>query len=121
MNFVLQDDYTRDRAVLNRQPLAGEPARWAFPHGNPNREVFGVVAYRPNLAGDVNALILEGTSMSGTEAATDFLMDEAQFVPFLRQIGSTKDHVSHFEVVLTTNNLGASAGRPKVLAWRRTP
>ncbi len=119
MNFVLEDSYTGDWAILNRQPVKGEPARWSFQRGNPNREVFGVVAFRPNLAGDGNALILEGTSMSGTEAATDFIMDDAQFVPFLKQIGSTKNHVPHFEVVLTTNNLGASAGRPKVIAWRK--
>ena len=119
MNFVLQDDYTRDRAVLNRSPLKTEPERWSFPHGNPNREVFGIVAYRPNLAGNGSALILEGTSMSGTEAATDFIMDDAQIVPFLKQIGSTKEHVPHFEVALTTNNLGASAGRPRILAWRK--
>lgn len=54
MNFVLQDDYMLDRAVLNRRPLNGEPDHWAFPHGNPNRDVFGVVAYRPNL--DVDRL-----------------------------------------------------------------
>ncbi len=121
MNFVLQDDYIRDRAVVNRHPSNGEPERWAFPHGNPNREVFGVVAYRPNVTGDGNALILEGTSMSGTEAATDFIMDNSEFVPFLSLIGATKDHIPHFEVVLTTNNLGSSAGRPTILAWRKAP
>ncbi len=120
MNFVLQDYYTRYLAVVNRHPANGEPERWAFLHGNPNREVFGVVAYQPNVTGDGNALILEGTSMSGTEAATDFIMDDSQFIPFLAGIGATKEHIPHFEVVLTTNNLGSSAGRPKILAWRKT-
>lgn len=119
MNFVLQDDYMRERAVLNRRPLNAEPDNWAFPHGNTNQEVFGIVAYRPNLDGDGSALILEGPSMSGTEAATDFIMDDSQIVPFQKQIGSTREHVPHFEVALTTNNLGASAGRPTVLALRK--
>lgn len=77
------------------------------------------MAHRPNLAGDGSALILEDPSMSGTEAATDFIMDDSQIVPFLKQIGSTREHVPHFEVALTTNSLGASAGRPKVLALRK--
>ena len=53
---------------------------------DPQRRVFGLVAYMPSLAGDGNVLLLEGTGMSGTEAGMDFVLDDAQLLPFLDRI-----------------------------------
>ncbi len=39
-----------------------------------------VVAFLPNLSGNGNALILEGTSMAGTESAWDFVSDDSQLI-----------------------------------------
>jgi hypothetical protein len=47
-----------------------------FALDDPQRKVYGLVAYLPNLAGDGNVLVLEGTSMSGTEGVRDFAMDD---------------------------------------------
>jgi len=87
-------------------------------YDDPNHHVYAVVAYLPNLQGTGNALILEGTSMAGTESAWDFVRDEAQLAPFLHRIQKPDGTIPHFEVVLGTNNMSGSAGRNTILAWR---
>ena len=63
-----------------------------------------------------NALLLEGTDMSGTEAAMDFVLDDAQLLPFLQQVRHSDRVLSHFEVLLETTNVGASAVRSRIVA-----
>jgi hypothetical protein len=119
MNFILQDDrQTHVFNVINRSPQPNEPQQWHSISSDPEHRVFGVVAFLPNLAGDGNALILEGTSMSGTEAAWDFVHDDAQLLPFLNRIRRSDGKIPHFELLLGTNNMDASAVRSTVLAWR---
>ncbi len=120
MNFVLKDDYRKNYWVLNRSPQKGEPSRWETARSDPEQRVFGLVAYLPNLRGDGNALLLEGTSMSGTEAATDFVEDDAQLLPFLDRIRHPDGTLPHFELLLETHNMDASAVRNQILAWRIT-
>jgi hypothetical protein len=74
----------------------------------------------PNIAGDGNALLLEGTGMSGTQAAMDFVADDAQLLPFLKRISHPDGTLPHFELLLGTQNMGASAVRIQILAWRIT-
>ena len=118
MNFVFKDDYKGVFSILNRNPQRGEPARWESRRDDPQRRVFGVVAYMPSLAGDGNALLLEGTGMSGTEAGMDFVLDDAQLLPFLNRIRHPDGTLPHFELLLETHNVGASAVRSQILAWR---
>jgi hypothetical protein len=119
MNFVFHNDYrTNVFSVLNRTPRKGEPARWDSAWNDPLRRVYGLVAYVPNLAGDGNALILEGTSMSGTEAAWDFVADDARLLPFLKDIQRPDGTLPHFELLLGTQNMSASAVHSQILAWR---
>jgi hypothetical protein len=118
MNFVLEDDYTTSFSVLNRNPQNGEPARWVSARNDPQRRVYGLVAYMPNLAGDGNALLLEGTGMSGAEAATGFVADDTQLLPFLNRIRRPDGTLPHFELLLGSQNMGGSAARSQILAWR---
>ncbi len=118
MNFVFKDDYKGVFSILNRNPQRGEPTRWESRRNDPQRRVFGVVAYMPSLAGDGNALLLEGTGMSGTEAGMDFVLDDAQLLPFLNRIRHPDGTLPHFELLLETHNIGASAVRSQILAWR---
>jgi hypothetical protein len=121
MNFVFEDNYkTGIFSVVNRSPKSGEPAHWDSVWNDPQRRVYGLVAYVPNLAGNGNALILEGTSMSGTEAARDFVMDDSQLLPFLKKIQRADGSIPHFELLLGTQNMSASALRSNLLSWRAT-
>jgi hypothetical protein len=118
MDFVLKDDYVGTYTIVNRIPQRGEPTQWTTARSDAQRRVFGVVAYMPNLAGNGNALILEGGSMSGTEAALDFVADDGQLLPFLNRIRHSDGTLPHFELLLQTQNMGASAVSSQILAWR---
>jgi hypothetical protein len=121
MNFYFLDD--RDKrifSVFNRSPQGTEPKQWDSAYDDTNHRVYAVVAFLPNLAGQGNALILEGTSMAGTESAWDFVRDESQIQPFLDRIRKPDGSIPHFEVVLGTNNMNGSAGKNRIVAWRIT-
>jgi hypothetical protein len=119
MNFVFFNDRVRQTfSVLNREPHGVEPRQWDSGYSDAQHRVYAVVAYLPNLSGNGNALILEGTSMAGTESAWDFVSDDSQLLPFLKQIRREDNTLPHFEVVLGTNNLSGSAVKNTVLAWR---
>jgi len=119
MNFVFRNDYkTNVFSVINRSPRDGEPGRWDSAPPDPLHRVYGLVAWVPNLSGDGSVLILEGTSMSGTEGAWDFVSDDSRLLPFLKRIERPDGTIPHFEVLLGTQNMNASAVRSTVLAWR---
>jgi hypothetical protein len=118
LNFLFRDDYKGLFSIVNRSPQKGEPARWESRRDDPQRRVFGVVAYLPSLAGGGNALLLEGTGMSGAEAGMDFVLDDAQLLPFLDRIRRADGTLPPFELLLETHNIGASAGQSEIIAWR---
>lgn len=119
MNFVFVSDIPkRVFSVVNRHPQGNEPHQWVFSIPDPQHHVYAVVAYVSNLSGNGNVLILEGTSMAGTECAWDFVSDRSQLLPFLQHILRPDGTIPHFEVVLGSNNMDGSAVRATVLAER---
>jgi len=119
MNFVFS--YDREHhvtSVLNRAPRGSEPRQWDSRSSDVQRHVYGVVAYLPNLSGNGNVLILEGTSIAGTECALDFVSDDTQLLPFLKQIRRADGKLPRFEVVLGTSNMSGNAVKNSILAWR---
>jgi len=121
MNFLLQNDYrAKVFSVINKSPKGDEPTRWDSRLNDPQHRVYGVVAFVPNLSGHGNALLVEGTSMAGTEAAWDFVSDDSELLPFLKRIQRPDGEVPHFELLLGTQNMSSSAVHSTVLAWRIT-
>jgi hypothetical protein len=119
MNFTFSNDRVHQiMSVLNRLPKNNEPLRWDSDYADPQHRVYGVVAFLSNLSGNGNALILEGTSMAGTESAWDFVSDDPQLLLFLNHIRRPDGSLPHFEVVLGTNNVSGSAAKASILAWR---
>ena len=119
MNFLLQNNYkAKVFVVTNKSPRAGEPSHWDSRLDDPQRRVYGVVAFTPNLSGNGNALLIEGTSMAGTEAAWDFVSDDSELLPFLRRIQRPDGRIPHFELLLGTQNMSSSAVHSDLLAWR---
>lgn len=115
MRFRLfKDESTGRFSIENVAPRNGEPPSWSF---NTNT-AYAVVAYLPGFKGDGNALLIGGTSMTGTESALDFISDDSQLLPFLNGLKRTDGNIPHFEVVLGTHFVNNSAVRSKVLAWR---
>jgi hypothetical protein len=80
--------------------------------------VYGVVAFPPNLSGKGNVLILERTSMAGTECAWEFVADDSALLLFLLRIKRTDGTIPHFQLVLGSNNMNGSSGKSSILTWR---
>jgi hypothetical protein len=121
MNFSLHNDYkTHVFSVLNRSPQGNEPPHWDSTGTDPQRRVYGLVAFAPNLSGSGNALLVEGTSMAGTEAAWDFVSDDSELLPFLKRIQRPDGTLPHFELLLGTQNMSSSAVHSNLIAWRVT-
>lgn len=119
MNFVLLNDRADQTfSVLNRNPQPGEPRSWNAVATDPDHHVFGVIALRSNLGGNGNVLIVEGTSMAGTEAAWDFLTDKTLFRQFLQKIQQSNGAIPHFEVLVESVNTSSSSGTDHIVAWR---
>ncbi|MGB8031378.1 MAG: hypothetical protein WCF30_17130 [Terracidiphilus sp.] len=119
MNFVISKNWKNGVfTVFNRSPQGNEARQWDSAYEDSQHRVYGVVAYLPNLGGDRDALILEGTSMAGTECAWDFVSDDSQLLPFLERIRRPNGTIPHFEVLLETNNMSGSAVKGNVLGWR---
>jgi hypothetical protein len=119
MNFVISKNWhSGDFSVLNRSPQSNEARQWESSYDGERPRVYGIVAFLPNLSGAGNALLLEGTSMAGTECAWDFVSDNSQLAPFLERIRRSNGTIPHFEVLLETNNMSGSALKGNVLAWR---
>jgi hypothetical protein len=120
MNFVFSYDRTLGKSiVVNRKFQGNEPKEWDSNSVDKQHHVFGVVAYLSNLSGNGNVLILEGTTIAGTESAFDFVSDDSQLIPFLNRIKRADGSIPHFEVVLGTNNMSGSSVKNSVLAWRK--
>ena len=118
LNFVFSEPLARQYTVLNRKPLSGEPTQWTSNYGDPSHRVYGVVAFLPNSTATGSVLILEGTSMPGTESAWNFVADSSQLLPFLSRIRRADSTVPHFQCVLATDNMNGSSVKSTVLAWR---
>jgi hypothetical protein len=121
MNFLLQNNYkAKVFSVINKSPREGEPTHWDSRLDDPQRRVYGVVAFAPNLSGNGNALLIEGTSMAGTESAWDFVSDDSELLPFLKRIQRPDGQIPYFELLLETQNMSSSAVHSNILAWRVT-
>jgi len=120
LNFVITDDDQHTR-VINHSPHTGESAVYEYQPENLQHVAYGVVALVPNLSGDGMVLIVEGTSIAGTEAAGDFVTDPSQLGAVLETVLKQYGKVKPFELLLETTDLNGSAPLSRVLAMRVTP
>jgi hypothetical protein len=119
MNFVLvKDQQKHSFVVFNRSPRAGERARYEVNHLDPQHKIYGLIALQPNLEGSGQILILEGTSMAGTESAADFVFDDARVLPFLEKIKTRDGTIPYFELLLQSNSMNGSASQSEILSYR---
>jgi hypothetical protein len=119
MNFVFQDDLRRRIfTVINRSPKNGELGRYDYDQADLLGKVFGVAAFRSDLSGSGRVLILEGTSMAGTEAAVDFILDDGLLLPFLEKIRKADGSLPYFEVLLQSSNMNGNASLVRIVAYR---
>jgi len=119
MNFLVRHNHQWGSfSVLNRAPRDKELARYDSIRSDPAHKIYGIVALRPNLGGSGQILILEGTSMAGTESAADFVFDDTRFLPFLDKIRRSNGSLPYFELLLQSNNMNGNASHSEVVGYR---
>ena len=119
MNFVFVHDHQNQRfLVLNRLPHSNELPRYQADLTGSVHRVYGLIALQPNIGGSGNVLLLEGTSMAGTESAADFVFDDSRLLSFLAKIREKNGSLPYFELLLQSNNMNGSASGSEILAYR---
>jgi len=119
MNFYFQNDLAGGVfSVVNRRPSPGEQTTYDSRADDPEKTVYGVVAYRPSLSGSGKVLIVEGQSMAGTETASDFVFDDGYLLPFLQSIRRPDGTIPYFELLLRSKSISGESSRLEVMATR---
>jgi hypothetical protein len=119
MNFVFRHDRQKHSfLVLNRSPQRNELPQYDSDQADPLHKVYGLIALQPNLEGSGQILLLEGTSMAGTESAADFIFDDARLLPFLNKIKNKDGSLPYFELLLQSNNMNGNASKSEILVYR---
>lgn len=119
MNFTFHNDREKNiMSVINRTPRGNEPKQWDSAGIDPQHRVYSVVAWLPNLSGNGHVLLIEGTTMAGTECAWDFVNDDTHLIPFLRSIRPSDGTIPSFELLLDASNIAGSASQSNILAYR---
>lgn len=119
LDFVLtRNAATRLLEIENRHPRPGEPARFS-----PNDGAYAILALLPNYDQGKKVLLLEGTSLEGTEAAADMALSPslvAILTERIRQESNSPDLVD-FQAVIRTKKVGGTSSSAEIAALRVFP
>lgn len=119
MNFVIEHNRAwGEFSVVNRSPRGNENAHYDTSKQDPSHTVYGLAALLPNVGGAGKVLILEGTSMAGTESAADFVFDHSRLTQFLSKIQGPDGTIPYFEVLLQSSNVDGNASQSQILGFR---
>jgi hypothetical protein len=115
--FKIEDDQTQAvYTISDACPAAGNPASYSYSPNNPKQSAYAVVAFLSDHASSANALVLEGTTVAGTEGATDFVLNERTISPIVQRATLADGSVGDFQVLLETRNIAGSAPAVSVIA-----
>jgi hypothetical protein len=127
MNFVLAYRAgVGGPCLLNKSPKRGEPKYFSMPsslevHGAEEKSIdsYALAALVPNPSGHGMAVIVEGLSMEGTEAAGELITNLDRFGTLLRQIGFKKEGpVQPFEMLLKLTAVAGGYGQSELCTYR---
>jgi hypothetical protein len=117
LNFVFEVEYgTGGVWIRNKVPQASEAPVYA-PGKNSNSD-FAVIAVLPNLRRTGRILLLAGTSVSGTAAATEMVLNDRLSPELLRIFRQSKNEDDTIEVLLRTSVMAGVPVGSKIEAYR---
>jgi hypothetical protein len=119
--YITSDQTARIMTVTNRTPERGEESFYYFRPNDNTHNAYALVALVPNLSGTGHVLILQGTTMAGTEAAVEFVTNPNELGYVLNPYISQHHNVPNFQVLLQTRNISGNAPTAKILAIRVHP
>jgi hypothetical protein len=115
--FRIEDDErTSSLSVINLSPRDGEQREITRSSEEIRREVYAIVTYHKKREGSGFALVVAGMSLAGTEAAVNFVLDDARLLPWLEKARSG-GRIGEFDILLHGRNLGGSALSADVIAF----
>jgi hypothetical protein len=120
MNFYFSDSRSEltNSVLMNRSPRNNEQASYDSTDVAHVHTEYSVIAFQPNLNGSGNALLLEGQSQMSTEAAANFVENDADLLPFLNKIRRKDGSIPHFEVLLKVKGMSGNAASFEMLTYR---
>jgi hypothetical protein len=122
LTFHLDWDSNENRFHINNShPMLGEPAEWSWTKKDTDHRGFGQIAFLRNLNGNGYVLIIAGTSMDGTQAALEFLLDQRRTESLLKQAEQKGRPFGGFEVLLQAKVLDHGSIGTTVLSERFFP
>ncbi|MEO8737939.1 MAG: hypothetical protein ABI380_15540 [Edaphobacter sp.] len=120
LNFVFDVDRSAHASVVtNKKPEKGEEPTYRRYEDDPANRAYALIAFLPNLNRNGNVLIMEGTTMAGTEAAADFVFEGKRLGTSLKWDG--RGRLPYFELLLQTTSLGGNAPESRVVGYRIHP
>jgi hypothetical protein len=110
------DEKTAAYRVVNVTPGPGEIREATVTLASVRQEIYGIINYHRNREGPGHILMLAGTSIAGTEAAADLILDDVKLLTWLRR-AEAHGEVKGFDMLLHGSNLAGSAPRAEVVAF----
>jgi hypothetical protein len=106
--------------IVNRTPQKGEEAEYRpSALDATSRVIYGAIAFLPNLSRGSDVLILQGTSMSASESALEFLDNPSLFHDLMRRLNAGRDGtVPYFEALIRTQSVNGVAAESSIAACR---
>ena len=119
LNFRLEYTPKVDQSfVINQQPLGNEQKKYLNGSDTPIKYTYGTIAYLPSLDGAGHALIIQGLSMAGTQAAAQILFNPTAMKPILEKASLPDGSLKSFEALIETSSIGAAAPTAEIIATR---
>jgi hypothetical protein len=110
------DEAARTMSIVNSQPVDGEPPTIVLSSEQMQTEIYGIVTYHRHEAGSGISLLVAGTTLAGTEAAANFVLDDNRLVPWLQK-AEARGEFRGFDILVRGRNLGGTAPRAEVVSF----
>jgi len=115
-------DFSGERAsarLANTRPRPGEPAFYETERRNDVvYKSFARIALVPNLDSSGRVLLIAGTTIEATEAATEFFLGQRSAAPLAEALGCAPGVGSGFEVLLETTAIDGTARSSRIVGSR---
>ena len=113
---LTHDEISRVFRLQNLAPRKGEVSEIRVSPEELRREIYGIVTYHRNREGSGHTLVVAGTSVAGTEAAANLLLDPGRLSPCLKKAASDGS-LRGFDMLVHDRNLAGSEPQAEVVAF----
>ncbi len=123
LNFEFEFNKKTGIKLVNRSPQHGELASYPSARDEDSNRRYARIAFLPHTSsGKGSALLIAGTTMEATEAAGEFLLNDAVLAKTLRKMGvDPNGPACYWEIVLRATTFMGGATHAEVIGYRLHP